>query len=74
MDPTPYPGMEVYPKGGCVPVGGTTELKLMFHPESVDKFDAKLSVHFWEGKTLTLKLAGAVEKPMVCIDKVYYML
>ena len=69
-DPAPYPGMKVYPKSGCVPVGGATELTIAFHPELAKKFDALMSVHFREGRSLFLRLAGTVEEPLVSIDKV----
>ena len=69
-DPAPYPGMNVYPQSGCVPVGGATKLTIAFHPKLAEKFDALMSVQFREGRSLFLRLAGTVEEPLVSIDKV----
>ena len=70
VNPTPYPGLRVYPESGCVPVGGATDLILHLHPQAVDKFDTQLAVQVREGRRLRLKLVGAVEEPIVGIDRV----
>ena len=70
VEPKPYPGLRVSPESGCVPVGGTTPISLHLHPTAVDTFDSELAVKVREGRTLRLKLAGVVEKPIVGIDRV----
>ena len=75
VNTTPYTGMKVFPKSGCVPVGGVSELKVVFQPQSVDKFDVEVCVDVRElGRTLRIRLAGGVEQPTISIDKVrsYY--
>ena len=71
VNPEPCPGLRVDPESGCVPVGGVTDLKLHLHPVSVAMFDTELVVRVrGGGRRLALKLVGAVEKPIVTVDRV----
>ena len=69
-NPEPCPGLRVSPTSGCVPVGGASDLQLHLHPDSVAVFDTELEVLVRGGRSLTLKVVGAVEEPTVTIDKV----
>lgn len=73
-DATPYPGMQVHPACGCVPVGGVVGLTVIFKPQKVGAFDVKLGILLQEGKGLSLRVAGSVEQPIVTIDQVINLL
>ena len=70
VDPSPYPGMQLFPQSGCVPVGGAAELQVVLHPLAVDRFDVRVAVEVREGRRTGVRIAGAVEHPTVAIDKV----
>lgn len=69
-DPSPYAGMQLFPRSGCVPVGGAAELLVVLHPKSVDRFDVRVGVELRGGKKVGIRMAGAVEHPVIAIDKV----
>ena len=69
-DGSPHPGMHVHPVCGCIPVGGVAELTVLFQPNMVGPFDVKLNVLLKEGKSITLRIAGNVDQPVVSIDQV----
>ena len=62
--------MHVHPVCGCIPVGGVAELTVLFQPNMVGPFDVKLNVLLKEGKSITLRIAGNVDQPVVSIDQV----
>ena len=51
-------------------MGGASDLQLHLHPDNVAVFDTELEVVIRGGRSLTLKVVGAVEEPTVTIDKV----
>lgn len=44
FDVYPLPGMTVIPAEGVVPVGGYTELQILFSPNAAMKFDTRVEV------------------------------
>ena len=70
VDPSPYPGMQLFPQSGCVPVGGAAEMQVVLHPRAVDRFDVRVAVEVREGRRTGVRIAGAIEHPTVAIDKV----
>ena len=70
VDPSPHPGLRVYPESGVVPAGGTAPLNLLLCPEAVGGIDSRVGVALREGKTLSVRLAGMVEQPVLCVDQV----
>ena len=62
--------MNIYCEKGCVPVGGTAELKVTLTPQFAGQFDVTLKVDLKEGKCLSLRIAGSVEYPCVSVNKV----
>lgn len=74
LDPAPFQGLLVDPVQGVVPVGGKAELKIMLSPNALIKFDTRIQVAIRGGKTLELRVGGAVEPPCVDIDLVINLL
>lgn len=70
QDPQPFPGLTIAPVCGVVPVGGMAELTLELLPNALIKFDTRVNIIIRGGKTLELRIAGAVEPPCVDIDLV----
>ncbi|CAH1800026.1 unnamed protein product [Owenia fusiformis] len=68
IDPNPLPGLCILPVHGSVPTGGYAELKAHLQPDSVIKFDTRVSVAIRGWKTLELRMGGTVEPPCVDID------
>ncbi|XP_041127618.1 cilia- and flagella-associated protein 47-like isoform X2 [Polyodon spathula] len=64
-DVYPLPGMTVIPAEGVVPVGGYTELQILFSPNVAMKFDTRVEVAIRNTKTLELRIGGSVEVPQV---------
>ena len=69
-DPSPHPGLQVFPTSGCIAAKGTTELTLTLHTEQLGKVDTDITVQLRQGKTLHLKVIGSVQQPILHIDKV----
>ncbi|MGH0144520.1 UNVERIFIED_CONTAM: hypothetical protein FKN15_016434 [Acipenser sinensis] len=65
FDVYPLPGMTVIPAEGVVPVGGHTELQILFSPNAAMKFDTRVEVAIRNTKTLELRIGGSVEVPQV---------
>ncbi|RXM29158.1 Cilia- and flagella-associated protein 47 [Acipenser ruthenus] len=65
FDVYPLPGMTVIPAEGVVPVGGYTELQILFSPNAAMKFDTRVEVAIRNTKTLELRIGGSVEVPQV---------
>ena len=74
VDPSPHPGLRVYPECGVVPAGGTTPLNLLLCPEAVGGIDSQVGVALREGKSLSVRLAGMVEQPALSVDEVRVLL
>ena len=58
------------PLHGIVPVGGFAELSVKLTPDSILKFDTRVSVTVRGSKNLELRMGGTVEPPKVDIDLV----
>ncbi|XP_069746190.1 cilia- and flagella-associated protein 47-like isoform X2 [Narcine bancroftii] len=69
----PVPGMMVIPTHGVVPVGGSTCLKIFFHPTTKFKFDTRLKVDIRNSNALKLRVGGSVVQPMAEIDLKYFV-
>lgn len=69
-DPSPHPGLQVFPTSGCIAAKGTAELTLTLHSEQLGKVDTDISVQIRQAKTLRLKVIGSVQQPVLHIDKV----
>ncbi|KAL4233464.1 hypothetical protein ACF0H5_008145 [Mactra antiquata] len=67
-DPNPFPGLQVNPLHGVVPVGGHAELQVKLTPDAILKFDTRVQVAIKGGKNLELRMGGTVEPPSVDID------
>ncbi|XP_053397416.1 cilia- and flagella-associated protein 47-like isoform X4 [Mercenaria mercenaria] len=67
-DPNPFPGLQVSPLHGVVPVGGHAELQVKLTPDAILKFDTRVQVAIKGGKNLELRMGGTVEPPTVDID------
>ncbi|XP_052240686.1 cilia- and flagella-associated protein 47-like isoform X3 [Dreissena polymorpha] len=67
-DPNPFPGLQVSPIHGVVPVGGNAELQVKLTPDAILKFDTRVQVAIKGGKNLELRMGGTVEPPTVDID------
>ena len=69
-DPNPFPGLQVSPLHGVVPVGGYAELQVKLTPDAIIKFDTRVQVSVKGAKNLELRMGGTVEPPSVDIDLV----
>lgn len=69
-DPNPFPGLQVSPLHGVVPVGGSAELQVKLMPDAMLKFDTRVQVAIKGSKCLELRMGGTVEPPSVDIDLV----
>ena len=69
-DPNPFPGLQVNPLHGIVPVGGHAELQVKLTPDAILKFDTRVQVAIKGAKNLELRMGGTVEPPAVDIDLV----
>ncbi|XP_035189456.1 cilia- and flagella-associated protein 47 [Oxyura jamaicensis] len=64
----PLPGMLITPCDGVVPVGGHTELKILFTPNAKISFDTRVEVAVRNSGVLVLRIVGYVETPEIKID------
>ena len=64
----PYAGMTVRPATGSIPAGGKSEIVVAFRPSKAEKFDARIDVRIRGGKSISLRLGGAVETPSVDVN------
>ena len=62
--------MQLFPRSGCVPVGGAADLQVVLHPKSADRFDVRVGVELRSGRRVGVRMTGAVEHPTIAIDKV----
>ncbi len=53
-----------------VPRGGAATLQVLLCPESVGTVDMRVAVGLRGGRTLSLRLAGMVNQPMLYLDEV----
>ncbi|XP_052808119.1 cilia- and flagella-associated protein 47-like isoform X2 [Mya arenaria] len=67
-DPNPFPGLQVSPLHGVVPVGGNAELQVKLSPDAILKFDTRVQVAIKGGRNIELRMGGTVEPPTVDID------
>ncbi len=65
--------IKVSPSTGCIPGGGSVELKLEVCPTVVGSFDVKMCICIRESKQLYIRLSGTVEQPSITVEKVSYM-
>ena len=70
MNPNPFTGLTLSPVCGVVPVGGVTFITATLLPNAIMKFDSQVNVAVRNGKSLELRVSGAVEAPLVDIDLV----
>ena len=69
-DSNPFPGLQISPLHGVVPVGGYAELQAKLTPDSILKFDTRVQVSVKGCKNMELRMGGTVEPPLVDIDLV----
>uniref|UniRef100_A0A1I8GWP8 Calponin-homology (CH) domain-containing protein n=1 Tax=Macrostomum lignano TaxID=282301 RepID=A0A1I8GWP8_9PLAT len=62
----PWPGMELEPLSGVVPVGGQKEIRISFTPSAVSKFDCGTRVAIRGWRDLELRMGGTILSP--CVD------
>ncbi|CAJ1087521.1 cilia- and flagella-associated protein 47-like isoform X1 [Xyrichtys novacula] len=68
LDVYPLPGMKVSPSEGTVPSGGQATLKLLFNPDSVINFDARVEIALKSMKSIELRIVGSVKPPNIEIN------
>ena len=64
---SPYPGMNITPVTGCIPVGGSVQLHVQLDPRVAGKFDTWINVSLRKAKQISLRVAGSVEMPSVAV-------
>ncbi|XP_028326986.1 cilia- and flagella-associated protein 47-like isoform X3 [Gouania willdenowi] len=68
LDVCPVPGMVVSPSEGTVPSRGQASLQIIYNPDCVVKFDARIEIALRNMKSIELRVGGSVEPPNIDIS------
>ncbi|KAM9828926.1 cilia- and flagella-associated protein 47-like isoform 1-T1 [Syngnathus typhle] len=68
LDVCPLPCLVVIPCEGVVPSRGKAVLKIHFHPDSVIRFETRVSIAVKNTKPIEVRVGGSVEPPNVDIS------